>query len=147
MVVPGIARDPFAEPAPLSPVERDSVLSALSTMTPEVAAHARPTSAEVDSAAKEATLKMRLAGRRCSSLPTTAAGGHSPRPLSAGHPRRSELACVASTTKDRRACVGCARARFPARAPEDSLERSSTRRSAAYPISAPPPRRTVRPMP
>lgn len=58
-----VPRDPFAPPAVPTAIERDAVLIALSTMVPDLAARRVPKRAELDSGAKEATLKMRLAGR------------------------------------------------------------------------------------
>ena len=49
--------------APPSPAEADSVLSALSTRVPDLAARRAPTVAERDSASKEAMLKIRQSGR------------------------------------------------------------------------------------
>jgi hypothetical protein len=62
-MVPRVAFDPFAEPAPPSPAEADSVLSALSTRVPDLAARRVPTMAERDAASKEAMLKIRQSGR------------------------------------------------------------------------------------
>jgi hypothetical protein len=58
-----LPRDRFAPPTVPTAIERDSVLIALSTMVLDLAARRVPTRAELDSRAKEATLKMRLAGR------------------------------------------------------------------------------------
>jgi len=62
-MAPRAAFDPFAAPAPPSPAEADSALSALSTLVPDLAARRVPTMAERDSASKEAMLKIHLSGR------------------------------------------------------------------------------------
>lgn len=110
-VVPRIARDPFAEPAPLDPVERDSVLSALSTMTPEAAAHRTPTRAEVDSAAKEATRKMRLAGRPLLVPPDNSGGLVTLRLPLPGEPSKAERTRVRSADDEGQARLRRLRAR------------------------------------
>jgi len=126
--VPGISRHPFAEPAPLSPIERDSVLSVLSTTTPEAAARRVPTRAEVDSAAKEATLKMRLSGRTLLVPPDNSGGLVTLRVPLVGRPSRAERARVRRADDEGQARLRRLRARADSlrRAREDSLERSLT---------------------
>ena len=130
-VLPRIARDPFAEPAPLDPVERDSVLTALSTMTPDAAAHRAPTRAEVDSAAKEATLKMRLAGRPLLVPPDNSRGLITVRLPLPGAPSRSSESERAHTRRaddEGRLRLRRLRARADSlrRARDDSLEGAAT---------------------
>jgi hypothetical protein len=91
-VVPTVVYDPFAEPAPPASAVRDSVLAALSTTTPEAAAHRIPARAEVDSAAKEATLKMRLAGRPLLVPPDNSAGLITTRVPLPGGPSKADRA-------------------------------------------------------
>jgi hypothetical protein len=127
-VAPHIVRAPFAEPAPLSRVERDSVLSALSTMTPEAAAHRAPTRGEVDSAAKEATLKMRLAGRPLLVPPDNSGGLVTLRIPFPGGSSRAKRARVRRADDEGQARLRRLRARADSllRARADSLERSAT---------------------
>jgi hypothetical protein len=126
------ARDPFAPPAPLTLGERDSVLHALETMTPELAAQRVPTRAEVDAAAKEATLKMRLSGRTLLVPPDNSGGLIVARiPL----PRLRPGPSKAARARDRRADDEgqarlrrlLARADAARRARQDSVERSAAR--------------------
>ena len=126
--MPHIPHDPFADPAPLSPLERDSVLSALSAMTPEAAARRVSTRAEVDSAAKEATLEMRLAGRPLLVPPDNSGGLVTLRVPLPGRPSRSERARVRRADDEGQARLRRLRARADSlrRAREDSLERSAT---------------------
>jgi hypothetical protein len=62
-MLPRAAFDPFAARTPPSRAERDSALSALSTLVPDLAARRAPTLAERDSVSKEAMLKIRQSGR------------------------------------------------------------------------------------
>jgi hypothetical protein len=130
MFGPQNARDPFAPPAPLTLGERDSVLHALETMTPELAARRVPSRAEVDAAAKEATLKMRLSGRTLLVPPDNSGGLIVARiPL----PRLRPGPSKAARARDRRAVDEgqarlrrlLARADSARRARQDSLERDA----------------------
>ena len=91
--VPRITHDPFAAPAPPAPAERDSVLVALSTMTPEAAARRAPTRAERDSTAKEAMRKVRQSSRILL-VPPDNSGGMitAPLPFLSGGPSRAQRA-------------------------------------------------------
>lgn len=121
------ARDPFAEPLPLDPVARDSVLAALSTMTLEAAARRVPSRAEIDSAAKEATLKMRLADRPLLVPPDNSHGLITARVPLPGGPSNAIRARVQRTDDEGQARLRrlLARADSIRRIREDSLERSS----------------------
>lgn len=122
------ARDSFAEQLPLDPVVRDSVLTALSTMTPEAAARRVPLRAEIDSAAKEATLKMRLAGRPLLVPPDNSRGLVTARVPLPGGPSSATRARVQRADDEGQARLRrlLARADSIRRAREDSLERAST---------------------
>ena len=121
------ARDSFAEPLPLDPVVRDSVLAALSTMTPEAAARRVPSRAEIDSAAKEATLKMRLAGRPLLVPPDNSRGLVTARLTLPGGPSNATRARVQRADDEAQARLRrlLARADSMRRVHDDSLERSS----------------------
>jgi hypothetical protein len=131
--VPNV-RDPFAEPsAPTAPsrAQRDSVLRALDALVPPLAAVRVPTRAERDSAAKEATLKMRLSGRTLL-VPPDNSGGliRASIPIHLPGGRHSK----AAQTRDRHAFDEgqarlrrlLARADSAQRARQDSLERRAS---------------------
>jgi len=127
------AHDPFAAPGPPTTEARDSVLHALETMTPELAAQRVLSRAEVDSAAKEAARKMRLSGRTLL-VPPDNSGGlivvRIPLPLLNPGPSNAER------VRDRRPVdEGQARLRrllvradSLRRARQDSVDRSAPRR-------------------
>jgi hypothetical protein len=121
---PRVAFDPFAEPAPLAPIERDSVLSALSTHVPDLAARRVPTIAERDSASKEAMLKIRQSGRTLL-VPPDNSGGMitAPLPFLSRGPSRAKRARDAGALDEGRARLRRLQARVDSmRRVRDSLQ-------------------------
>ena len=116
-------RDPFTSPTVPTAVERDAVLTALSTMVPDLAARRVPTRAERDWAAKEATLKMRLASRPLLVPPDNSGGLITARVPLLGGSSRKQRARDARSYDEGRARLRrlVARADSLRRAREDSL--------------------------
>ena len=145
------AHDPFASSAVPTAAVRESVLIALSTMVPDLAARRVPTRAERDSAAKAATLKMRLAGRPLLVPPDNSGGVITVRiPLPAGSSTKARLRDAGSYDEGRtRLRRLLARADSARRAREDSLRHASllAPERRATPAPAPPLRRTAPPAP
>ena len=125
------ARDPFAASAPPTTEARDSVLHALETMTPELAARRVPSRAEVDSAAKEATAKMRRSGRTLLVPPDNSGGLIVARislPLLSSRPSKAARAGDRRVIDEGRVRLArlLARADSARRAREDSSARSTS---------------------
>ena len=116
-------RDPFAPLAVATAIERDSVLTALSTMVPDLASRRVPTRAERDSGAKEATLKMRLADRPLLVPPDNSTGLIVARVPLPGGPSRKRRARDARSHDEGQARLRRLLARVDSlrRASEDSL--------------------------
>lgn len=105
------------------------MLHALETMTPELAARRVPTRAEVDSAAKDATLKMRLTGRTLLVPPDNSGGliiGRIPVPLLGSGPAKAARRRDHRPIDEGQARLARLRARADSarRARQDSVERS-----------------------
>jgi hypothetical protein len=111
--------------------ERDSALHVIEAMTPELAARRVPSRAEVDSAAKEATMKMRLSGRTLLVPPDNSGGlivARIPLPLLSSGPSKAARAGDRRVIDEGRARLArlLARADSARRARQDSIERSAS---------------------
>ena len=106
---------------------RDSVLTALSRLTPEAAARRIPTRPEIDAAAKEATLKMRLTGRPLLVPPDNSRGLITARIPLPGGPSKAVRARAQRADDEGRARLRRLLARIDSlrRVRADSLERPS----------------------